>query len=256
MQKWSYILIVCTFPLLPACTSAIRPSADEQPVPLPTDTTVYQALWEHQSPDQLSQVSQSINHEGQASFTFVVSKSGRVLAITNQHVLPVNADISTLTNLLKKSRFAPVYKYSVPLESYQSYTFYYGDMAYLEYWRETCEHEGNRDRPLVQTGIDSTYPHFCARIAYPQFTAYRFLLWPTPAACKKLERLECGTGKVVVTFQLTSNGHTRDVSVVKSDAQDLIDLAAESCVRNWYFVAKPSMQLSTSKKYSLTLIYQ
>jgi len=248
--------IVCVFALLSACAPTIQPTSGKHTTPLPDDMIVYQALWDHYGPNQLHQATQSIDHEGQATFTFVVSKNGNALAITKEQVLPVNADVSALEKLVETSRFLPVYRHGVPLESYQSYTFYYGNMAYLEYWRETCEHEGNRNLPLAQSGIDATYPHFCTRISYPQFAAYRFLLWPMLAACRNLAPLHCGTGTVIVSFRLNPDGHPQDVSVIKSDAQNLMDLAAKSCVENWYFVPRRGMHLSAQAKYSVTLVYQ
>ncbi len=242
--------------LLSACAPNVRHVPNAPKLPLPADKTVYQAVWKYENPNQLNTVSQSVNHEGHAKFTFVVGENGRVAKITKVQVLPVNANISSLERLLKSGRFVPVFKHQKAIESYQSYTFYYGDIAYLEYWRETCEHEGNRNNPPPQNGIDATYPRFCTRILYPSFIAYRFLLWPTKAACRSLTHSKCGTGRVTLSFKLTADGHPRDVTVIQSDARDLMDLAAKSSVENWYFVPKAGKKLCTNCTYSISLVYQ
>lgn len=251
-----YVNFLLPLLLLSACTPNVRSGPGASVLVLPADKTIYQAVWEYKNPNQLNSVAQSVDHEGHARFTFVVGKNGKVVEITKEQVVPVNADISSLESLLKGSRFVPVYKRHKAIESYQSYTFYYGDMAYLEYWRETCEHEGDRNNPSAQSGIDATYPRFCTRVSYPFFTVYRFLLWPTPVACRSLTHIKCGTGNINVLFELNSDGHPRDVTVIKSDAEGLMDLAAESSVENWYFVPQAGKELHTNFKYTITLDYQ
>lgn len=251
-----YVNFLLPLLLLSACTPNVRSGPGASVLVLPADKTIYQAVWEYENPNQLNSVAQSVDHEGHARFTFVVGKNGKVAEITKEQVVPVNADISSLESLLKGSRFVPVYKRHKAIESYQSYTFYYGEMAYLEYWRETCEHEGNRNEPSAQSGIDATYPRFCTRVPYPFFVVYRFLLWPTQAACRRLTHLKCSTGRISVSFKLNPDGHPREVTVIKSDAEDLMDLAAKSSVENWYFVPKAGGKLHANFKYIITLLYE
>jgi len=256
MYKLFPELLACVFLLLSACEPTVRHASGEPNLQLPADTTVYQAAWKDESPNQLNQASQSVNHEGQAIFTFVVGKDGSVVGITKEQVLPMNAEVTGLRSLLEKSRFVPVYKRGAPVESYQSYTFYYGNMAYLEYWRETCEHEGNRNKPPSDSGIDAVHPHFCTRIQYPDFVAYRFLLWPTRAACSGDIHQECKTGSVRLSFKINGDGHPMGVTIITSHAGGLIDLAAEAAVDNWYFVPATGTKLHTDATYTVTIIYQ
>ncbi|MGA9852814.1 MAG: energy transducer TonB [Gammaproteobacteria bacterium] len=222
---------------------------------VPADNTVYQAVWEHRSPDSLYAFTQWVNEEGQATFTFIVRADGSVAEITKEQVLPVNTNVGRLEKYLKDGLFAPVYKHGRYAMSYQSYTFYYGDSAYLQFWRETCEHEGNRNNPLPDSGIKVVYTRYCTRVQYPGFLAYRFLLWPARTACSSDPHHHCEIGWVMLSFKLNSDGHARDVTVYKSNAGDLIELAAQKAVENWYFVPTAGRKLYIKALYVVTLVY-
>lgn len=238
-------------------TSSAATVSNTDVVLVPVDKSVYPGVWEDQSPERIHAfVSHTINQEGQASFTFIVTANGHVAGITKTQSLPVNADVSKLESLLKGGRFAPVFKHGKPELSYQSYTFYYGDASYLQYWRETCEHEGNRDNPSADSAVDVVHARYCTRVKYPNFLAYRFLLWPTRTACSSDPRHHCEIGRVMISFQLDGDGHTTDVAVYRADAGDLIELAARKAVENWYFVPTGAHKLDTKATYSITLIYQ
>ncbi|MGH8307518.1 MAG: energy transducer TonB [Gammaproteobacteria bacterium] len=243
--------------ILSACAVNMPSPSNTHTSPIVADGTVYQAVWEYTSPSRINSIaSQSVNHEGYATFTFIVRSNGSVAGIEKEQVLPKNADVSSLADYLKAGRFVPVYKHGESVESYQSYTFYYGGMTYLQYLRETCEHEGNRGNPPSGSGIDSVHTPFCTRVQYPGFLAYRFLLLPTRAACSRASRYSCEFGSVTVSFELGSDGYARDVTVLKSDAGDLIDIVAKKSVENWYFVPSAGNKLPTKSNYTIVLNYQ
>lgn len=230
------------------------PAPSAPTLSVPPENNVYQAVWVSENPGALYRFVSGFNREGQATFTFIVRSDGSVAGITKEQVLPEHTDVREFESYLKTGHFAPVYKHAKPIASYQTYTFYYGDNAYLQYWRETCEHEGNRDNPPSGSTIIAVPPRYCTRVQYPGFLAYRFLLWPAPTVCSS-ERNHCNTGQVELLFKLDGDGHSRDVTVYKTDAGDLIELAAKKAVENWYFVPMAGHELDTKVSYAIVIVF-
>jgi TonB family protein len=242
--------------LLLACATTMSNATASKNQQQPITTIVYPAVWKIEGPNQLNALSQRVNHVGEAKFSFVVTTTGWVDDIKQDYVYPLNADVGLIEYTLRKAHLARVFKNGKPIDSHQTYTFFFGGTSDLRYWRETCKNEGIRNNPPPGSGISPVTPKFCTRVKYPEFLVYRFLLRLAHSACSEASPGHCTKGTVTVNFKLTGDGHPTDVTVIKSTAGDMFDLAAKAAIQNWYFVPYAGRPLNNHVNYAITIAFQ